>query len=80
MGIRLESYVRMLLEGSLSFGVSRSSSRTICNIHAGSEMLRTSVGGNLREWSIRVDLKPQDSASSLNGQRGIPDVYIGDIR
>ncbi len=49
VGIRPEPYVRMLLKDSLSFGISRSSSRTICDIHAASEMLRTSVGSDLLE-------------------------------
>lgn len=49
VGIRPEQYVRMLLKDLLSLGVSRSSSRTICDIHTASEMLRTSVGSNLRE-------------------------------
>ena len=54
----------VLFKDSLSLGVS-CSSRTIRDIHAGGEMLRTSVGSNLQEYSVRVEAKPQNSMGSV---------------
>lgn len=50
--IRSEPHVRVLLKDLLSLGVSRPSSRTIRDVHATREMLRTSVGSDLQGYSI----------------------------